>query len=401
MSSPMQRRRHPERNRLLPNLFFVVQALVGLALVVWLAVRLTPSAPPKLRFVPERFDRLPGWATDDLAAALQTFLLSCARMDRHPQTLPEAERPVWTEICTAARAVPSGDKPAARAFFESRFLPYAIRKGVTDEGLLTGYYEPELRGSRSPSATYATPLYRLPPDLVTADLGAFIPDLKGKTLTGRVVDRRILPYYERADIAGGVLAGQNLELLWVDDPVAAFFLEVQGSGRVVLEDGSLVRVGYAGKNGLPYTAIGRVLIDQGAITPDEVSLFTIRDWLKAHPDQAAGVMNQNRSVVFFRELDQFGAVGSEGTVLTPGRSLAVDRKLFPMGVPIYIAGQMPAGGAPLERLMVAQDTGGAITGPMRGDVFWGPGGEAEFLAGHMKDKARFFLLWPRALPARS
>ncbi|MDA5192370.1 murein transglycosylase A [Govanella unica] len=391
------------QTRLLTTFFFVSSAFVGFALIVWMALRLMPAPPAKLHFVPQSFDSLPGWAADDQAAALQTFLVSCTRMETKPQTLNDSERAGWLEVCTAARAVPPDDKIAARHFFEREFTAYAIRLGRDEDGLLTGYYEPELRGSRSPSAIYATPLYRLPPDLVTADLGAFNPDYKGKTLTGRLLGNRILPYFDRADIAAGALAGQHLELLWVDDPVSAFFLEVQGSGRVVLEDGSLVRVGYAGKNGLPYTAIGRVLIDRGAISREDVSLFTIRDWLNAHPDEAADLLNENRSYVFFRELDGpvGNAIGSEGTELTPGRSLAVDRKLFPMGVPIYISGQLPEGGGPLDRLMVAQDTGGAITGPMRGDVFWGPGGEAEFLAGHMKDKARFFLLWPRVLPARS
>lgn len=393
----MSGRRHPERRRVLPNLFFVASAILALGLIVWLAVRLAPSAPARLHLRPVAFDSLPGWAADDQGAALRAFLMSCERMDARPTTLLEPERPIWRAVCAAARAVPFADGAAARAFFENTFSAYAIARGGDDDGLLTGYYEPELRGSLTPVPPYGTPLYRLPPDLVTADLGAFNPDFKGKTLAGRLVGNRLLPYHDRAAIAAGALANQGLELLWVDDPVAAFFLEIQGSGRVRLEDGRILRVGYAGKNGLPYLAIGRVLVERGILTPETVNLFSIRDWLKAHPDEAAEVLNQNRSYVFFRELDDAGPVGSEGVVLTPGRSLAVDRSIVPMGTPVWIAGRLPDNGGALERLMVAQDTGGAITGPMRGDVFWGPGAEAERLAGHMKDTARFFLLWPRAL----
>lgn len=396
----MSPRRHPDRKRFLSNLFFVTQALVAFALVVWLALRLVPPGPPKLHFVPLAYEALPGWSADDQAAALQTFLISCARMDALPQSLPEAERAAWLGVCAEARAVPFGDRAAARAFFEAAFVPYAIRSGGEREGLLTGYYEPELSGSPTPGGPFATPLYRLPSDLVTADLGAFNPDLKGKTLAGRLVGNRLVPYYDRAAISGGALANQGLELVWVDDPVAAFFLEIQGSGRVRLADGRIMRVGYAGKNGLPYVAIGRVLVERGALRREEVSLFSIRDWLKAHPDEAAAVLNENRSYVFFREIHGYGPIGSEGVALTPGRSLAVDRSLIPMGAPLWVAGNLPDNGGPLQRLMVAQDTGGAITGPMRGDVFWGPGPDAERLAGHMKDRARFFLLWPRALPAK-
>lgn len=371
-------------------------ALLALIFPIWLGWRLVPAPAPVLERRPVAFADLAGWATDDHGAALGAFLRSCARMEARPDTIPERVE-AWLAACAAAADVDPADNAAARHFFESRFEAYALRFGDRAEGLLTGYYEPELRGSRIPTPEFHHPLYVRPADLVTVNLGRFAADLEGRQLTGRLDGGSLVPYPTRAEIAAGALAGANAELLWVDDPIAAFFLEIQGSGRVVLPDGELIRIGYAAKNGHPYRAIGRVLVEMGEMTLEEVSLPAIRQWLLDNPERASMVMNANPSHVFFRELGSEGPFGSEGVVLTPGRSLAVDRRYLAMGTPVWIDGSMPgiAGGGPLRRLVIAQDTGGAIVGELRGDLFWGPGLEAEDLAGHMREPAKFVILLPR------
>jgi membrane-bound lytic murein transglycosylase A len=235
---------------------------------------------------------------------------------------------------------------------------------------------------------------------VQADLGAFAPDLKGRKLTGRVEGGRFVPYWDRAAISGGALAGRRLEILWLADKVDAFFLEIQGSGRVRLPDGGVVRVTYADQNGRGYVPIGRVIAERDHIPPSQVSLQSIRAWLAAHPADAAGVMNQNPSYVFFRELAGIdpnqGPPGSLGAGLTPGRSAAVDRSFIPLGAPLWIDTTDPIDGSRLQRLLVAQDTGGAIKGPIRADVFWGWGQDAETRAGKMRQQGAAFVLLPRA-----
>jgi membrane-bound lytic murein transglycosylase A len=275
------------------------------------------------------------------------------------------------------------------------------------EGLFTGYYEPLLMGSRQPDKRFHIPLHRRPDDLIQVDLGRFDSDLEGRRITGRVIDQRLLPYPTRAEIDAGALDGKSLEMLWVDDDVAKFFLQIQGSGQVQLPDGSRIRVGYADQNGQPYRAIGRDLLDMGALAKGTVSLQSIRAWLEQHPDQAQTVMEKNRSYVFFRELPDVpgaeGPPGAQGVPLTPGRSLAVDRRFLPLGVPIWLETSAPSpnGPKPLDRLVVAQDTGGAIRGPIRGDLFWGTGSDAEYGAVHMQSRGRYYLLVPRALAPAS
>ena len=254
------------------------------------------------------------------------------------------------------------------------------------------------------TAKYSVPLYRVPDDLIVVDLASVYPELSSMRLRGKLQGRRIVPYPSRSEItSSNVLAGQ--ELVWVDDPVDAFFLEIQGSGRVQLDDCEELRLGYAAQNGFPYAAIGRELLRRGALTKEQVSMASIRDWLEAHPQEAGDVMRTNASYIFFRQLTGEGPLGSLGVPLTPQRSLAVDPLFVPLGVPLWLDTTLPAGvpgGArPLRRLVVAQDTGGAINGPVRGDVFWGHGDEAAALAGSMRQPGRLWLLLPRtvALPA--
>lgn len=389
-----------------------VALAVALALAaLWLALGPKPPPPPE-RLVLERVDfaALPGWDRGQQGGALTAFKRSCARLDDLP-----ADRGLggggiagrgadWRRPCRAAAEVAGADG-AARAFFETWFQPFAARAGDTAEGLFTGYFEPLLRGSRERSGPNRVPLYAPPPDLVMVDLGLFRDDLEGRRIAGRVVAGRLRPFETRSEIEAGGLTGKAPVLAWVDDPVAAFFLHVQGSGRVALEDGRILRVGYAGHNGHPYVAIGAELVRMGALALEEVSLQTISAWLRRHPAEAAAVMARNPSYVFFRELGTDGPVGAQGVVLTPGRSLAVDRRYIPLSVPLWLDAEVPAAaGLPdrrLRRLMVAQDSGGAIRGPVRGDVFWGHGRDAEAIAGRMRHQGRYYLLLPRALADRA
>jgi membrane-bound lytic murein transglycosylase A len=367
------------------------------------------APPPALTLVAVDFTDLPGWAEDDSEDALAAFRSSCDRWQKQA-----ADKQVggehgfagtvadWRPVCIQAMSA-----TRARAFFERAFTPYAVGDRGNREGLFTGYYEPLLQGARNPDQTYRFPLYRRPPDLVSVDLGQFDPELRGRRIGGRVEKGRLVPYADRAEIYRGALAGRDLELLWVNDPVDRFFLEIQGSGQVQLPDGDRVRVGYADQNGRPYRAIGKDLIEIGAIPREQMSMQAIRAWLAANPAQAPAMMEKNPSYVFFDELSELptapGPKGAQGAPLTPGRSLAVDRKFLPLGAPMWVdtTAPEPDGDRPLRQLMVAQDTGGAIRGPVRGDVFWGTGPHAEHLAGHMKSAGRLYILLPRDLTPTS
>ena len=344
-----------------------------------------PTPPTHLTLEPSRFTDLAGWGDDQHAEALAAFLRSCTELNKRAE---------WRVVCTAASATPPGDA-AARVFFESNFTPYLAGNNADHDGLFTGYYEPLLNGARRQGGAYTTPILKRPADLVMVDLGRFRPAWKGERIAGRVQSGSLVPYASRAEIVHGALDAQHLALFWVDDPVAAFFLQVQGSGRLKLPDGSTVRLGYDGQNGQTYVAIGKLLVDRGVLTVDKVSLQSIRAWIAAHPAEGTALMDENPSYVFFRELTGDGPLGSEGVPLTPGRSLAIDRNYVPLGVPVFI--DVADTGGPLRRLMVAQDTGGAISGPVRGDVFWGFGPDAEARAGAMRARGRDYFLLPKAL----
>lgn len=359
-----------------------------------------PTAETSWALTPVSFTDLPSWQDDDHAAALDAFRRSCPRTAAIRVTPPGAE-PVAGDTraaCTAAAAV-ADTKDAAQGFFEQWFRPYQVASETGDDGLFTGYYEPQLRGSRQHGGRFTVPLHRRPPELITADLGAFRSDWEGERLVGQVVDGRLVPLPTRGEIQAGALDGRGLELLWVDSAVDAFFLHVQGSGVVALNQGGTVRVGFDGRNGHPYTAIGRELVSRGALSADAVTMQSIRTWLNDNPTQAATVMAANRSYIFFRFVDGDGPLGAQGVPLTPGRSLAVDRRFLPLGVPVWLDTTDPLrAGQPLRRLVVAQDTGSAIGGPVRGDLFWGAGDDAAAAAGAMKQRGRYFVLIPRRGP---
>jgi membrane-bound lytic murein transglycosylase A len=366
-----------------------------------------PVFEPGLALARASFDELPGWRADRLAEALPALAASCRSGVRGAAgPLAVAGRlDLWRAFCGRLAALGAVGDDGLRAFFERELEVFALSDGRRRDGLLTGYYEPELRGSRRRRGRFLHPLYLDPGDQIVVDLGDFKRDLAGRRITGIIRRGRFRPYWDRAEIESGALARRGLELLWVDDPVAAFFLQIQGSGRVVLPDGEVVRVGYAGQNGHDYTAIGRVLVERGELELDQVSLQSIRAWLRGHPERADEVMNANRSFVFFRRLSGGGPRGASGVELTAGRSLAIDDDHLPYGVPLWLESTTPAVTAlgrveaPLARLVVAQDTGGAIRGPVRGDLFLGPGLEAEELAGHMKQPLRLWLLAPRGAVA--
>jgi len=363
----------------------------------------TPALEPKPDRViasPVGFDALPGWNADDQSVALAAFRRSCDKPaeSRGPLKITRAD---WRAPCAAAQEVGAGDRDAAREFFERWFRPFSIAGGAKDSGLFTGYFEAELRGARRRGGRYTVPIYRLPDDRVTVDLSRFDPALTGKRIVGRVDAGALRPYYARADIAAGALSGREQELLWVDDAIDAFVLHVQGSGRVILPDGAVVRIGYAGSNGWPYRSIGRALIDRGALRPGNASWQDIRRWIDANPDQAKALLAVNRRYIFFREIDGDGPIGAAGVALTPGRSLAIDPRFMPFGAPVWLDTVWPnQPDKPLRRLMVAQDSGGAIHGVVRGDFFWGYGAKALASAGRMKSQGRYFVLLPKSAAAR-
>jgi len=340
---------------------------------------------------PTVFSAVPGWEKDDLRQAWPAFLTSC-------QVLAKKED--WREPCTIARDVSASDVNAIRTFFEAFFLPYQVLNADgSEQGLVTGYYEPLLRGARKRGGPYQTPLYRVPDDLLTIDLAGAYPELKGMRLRGRLVGNTVIPYPTRAELEQtAALSGK--ELLWVDDAVEAFFLQVQGSGRVQLMDQKkTVRVAYADQNGSPYKSIGRYLVDKGELKLTQVSAQGIKTWIKANPSRKTELFNVNPSYVFFREeklLDpNVGPKGAMGLPLTPQRSIAVDPQFIPLGAPVFLATTQPNSAIALQRLMLAQDTGGAIKNPVRADFFWGFGAEAGEKAGRMKQSGMMWVLLPK------
>jgi membrane-bound lytic murein transglycosylase A len=325
---------------------------------------------------PSEFNALSGWTNDNHVEALTAFRQSCKRWQKMPAGKVMAGAfdlgnvADWAEVC--AVSVTPGEE---RQFFEKWFKPYAVVDNGSAHGLFTGYYLPELHGSYTRSERYRFPIYRTPEDSVS----------KSKS---------------RAAIYDGALENKNLELVWVDDEVDAYFMDVQGSGRIMMEDGSVKGVGYAGKNGRSYFAIGKDLVDRGEIAKADISMQTIRSWIKQHPEDGHELMKKNASYVFFRFTPgeaSVGPTGAMGVPLTAQRSLAVDRHYLPLGIPIWLNAQHPTGSQRLQRLVMAQDTGGAIKGAVRGDFYWGQGAQAGEMAGPMKSKGRFYVLLPRNL----
>ena len=403
------------------------KALTPLAAALLLAACQTSPPTPPPREAPAiqtltqaRFERvaasaLPTLSDPDLAGAWPALLQSCRVFERNA-----ARGTVWAEPCRHAAAVRAGDVAAQRAVLARRFDAYRVLSVTLEaggaeprvlaaetRGRITGYFEPLLNGSRARGAPFVVPLHRPPPDLLTIDLSSVHPELAGLRLRGRLQPgangNRVVPYWSRAELTEPRLRGA--ELLWVDDAIDAFFLQIQGSGRVRLPDGSMVRVGYADTNGHPYRAIGRVLVERGELTQEQASMQGIMAWARANPKRVDELLNQNPSYVFFRELPlgdpNAGPTGALGVPLTPHYSVAADPRFVPPGAPLLISTRHPETGAPLDRLVLAQDTGGAIRGPLRLDLFWGFGAAAASAAGRQRDDVQAWLLVPRGLAPES
>ncbi|WP_442880965.1 murein transglycosylase A [Aromatoleum sp.] len=337
---------------------------------------------------PAAWSDLPGWTEDDHARAWPALLESCKAFARQPR---------WQTPCDAAKAL--GDKPATpvvRKFIEARFQPWAVvNANGSRDGLITGYYEPLIKGSRTRSERYPWPVHGVPRDMLTIDFGDLYPETRNLRLRGRIVGNKVVPYWTRAEL-DRMPESPAPTLLWAADPIDLFFLQVQGSGRVELPDGSRVRIGYADQNGHPYQSIGRWLIAQGELPVEKASMEGIRNWARENPRRLSELLHANPSYVFFRELPPSpgGPVGALGVPLSEERSIAVDPRTIPLGAPVFLATTWPMSERPLCRLMLAQDTGGAIKGAVRADLFWGFGPEAGAMAGKMRQQGQMWVLLP-------
>jgi membrane-bound lytic murein transglycosylase A len=373
-------------------LVLVLSVLVAACQVTTPPVEIKPPVVGKAfpDFMVSKWAMLPDWPTQDLAASWPAMQQSCRAL---------RYKPVWLPICAAAAKVDSNDAAALRAFYETWFRPYQVfNPDGTDTGLVTGYYEPLLKGSRKHSKRFAYPIYAPPDDMLEVDMSDLFPQFRGQSVRGRLQGKRVVPYFNRAEIdAGLATALKGHELFWVENPVELFFLQIQGSGRIELEDGTRVKIGYAEQNGHSYASLGRKLIDMGELKPEEASMQGIKNWAEKNPERLFVLLGQNPSYVFFREMpDTLSApLGSLGVPLTNEYSIAVDQHIIPLGVPVFLATTQPNSSEPLNRLMFAQDTGGAIRGSVRADFFWGFGEIAAVKAGSMKQSGKMWVLFPK------
>ena len=350
---------------------------------------------PFTTFTASTWQSLPDWQSLDLAPAWPAFLQSCRVLKSKPR---------WQEVCSSIEQIDSTDGAALHKFYETWFTPYQVRNpDGSEQGIITGYYEPKLYGSRTKTERFRYPLYAVPDDLLTIDLGESYPQLKDMRLRGRLQGKHVVPYYSRAEIdakADSPSATNGIkahELFWVDNAVELFFLQIEGSGRIELPDGKLMKVGYADQNGHPYVSIGKKLVEAGELKLEEASMQGIKNWAEKNPDKLPALLAQNPSYVFFREMpDSLSApLGALGVPLTGEYSLAVDARTIPLGAPVFLSTTYPNDNAPLNRLMLAQDTGGAIRGAVRADFFWGFGEAAAAQAGKMKQQGKMWVLFPK------
>jgi membrane-bound lytic murein transglycosylase A len=376
---------------------------LGLACLLAISLAMTAEAKPVLTAVP--FAQIEGWDGDNHAAALAAFRKSCTEILADGRAFGRevrygGKRADWLAVCESAAQAKS-----ARQFFEEKFTALKVADPVRPEGLFTGYYEPEAEGSRTPGNGYDVPVYRKPDDLVSFDAAT---EKRLGLKYGRMLNGKPAGYLTRREIEEGALQGRGLEIVWLKSWVDAFFIHVQGSGRIRFEDGSSMRLAYGAKSGQPYTAIGGVLVERGVLTRESMSMQSLRKWMKDNPGEARQLMWENKSFVFFREVEvddpALGAPGAQQVPLTPLRSLAIDRSLWVFGTPIWLDAKVPSGPGGAMRdfrhLMVAQDTGTAIKGHVRGDVYWGWGEQAASVAGQMKSPGAMIVLLPKKLAAR-
>jgi membrane-bound lytic murein transglycosylase A len=348
------------------------------------------------------FSQLKAWEQDTQSPALAAFKQSCAEILKRPpaenfSSLPQSGKVgVWQKICIAAQSITADDNEKARKFFQTWFQPYRVSQ-YRNHGLFTGYYLPLLHASLKPDVKFNVPIYAPPTDLLKIQLGLFRPELAGTVLIAQQKNRQLLPYPDRAAINQGAITKTSQVILWSDNALDVFFAQIQGSALVELPDKRHMLIHYAGSNGRHYTPIGKVLIASKALTPENVSMQTIREWLNAHPEQMDLVLNQNASYVFFTLSNNTEANGAEEVKLTPGSSLAVDNKILPLGAPMWLETSITIPNQPskaFQHLLIAQDTGGAIRGPLRGDIYWGAGDTAAQIAGHMHANGDLWILLP-------
>lgn len=352
---------------------------------------ITPPPVFSRTFLPATWADLPGWQEDDVAAAWPAFLQSCRGI------ASKSNGADWKRVCDLARAIDSKPAFSPRRFFEQHLKPYSIANGEgATTGLITGYYEPLLRGSRTKSRGYEQPVRGVPDDLLTVDLSSVFPELKDKRVRGRLEGNKVVPYWSRAEIATRGERQSGKTLLFVDDAIELFFLQIQGSGRVQLTDGSTIRLNYADQNGHPYQSIGRILVERGELKLEDASMQGIQAWARANPKRLDNLLNANPSYVFFREMpdSKDGPIGALGVPLTAERSIAIDPRSVPLGSPVFLATTRPNSAQPMNRLVMAQDTGGAIKGTVRADFFWGFGKDAGEQAGRMKQPLQMWILLP-------
>jgi membrane-bound lytic murein transglycosylase A len=369
----------------------------------------TSTGDDSLTLVPARFEDLPGWAEDRHAEAIPAFLASCELTANLADDAPLGASPYagkardWRAACAAAARVAKGDHAAARRFFEQELTPWAAHGKAGPEGKLTGYYVQGLRGSRTRGGKYQTPILARPKDLVSVELTAFIPDGRDRRIWGRVEKGKLVPYPPRAELRKRPLDDKQV-LLWVDDPVDAIFAEIQGSGKVLLDDGTTVWIAFAGKNGQKFRGVGGILHKAGLIQKGQGTMQGIRAWFEANPTRVDEIADQNPAKVFFELSPKAGALGTQGVVLTPRRSMAVDRAVIALSTPVWVSTRAPVSPdgkvAPWNQLLIAQDTGGGIIGPVRGDIYWGDDADAYGIAGRMGGPGKMWLLLPRALKVR-
>ena len=346
-----------------------------------------PPRPAESKVERVPFAAIPGWVNAEISSGLRAFASGCPRM---------AAGSALRRACEAARALPANEEAAARAFVETTFEAWSIVAADGNaEGMVTGYYEPVLAGSRSRSERFREPVYGVPADLVAVDLDNLLPELRGLRLRGRMDGRRLVPYWTRAEIEAGKTSAAPI-IAWVEDPVELFFLQIQGSGQIELASGARLRLGYGDQNGHPYRSMGRFLVERREMTLDQASMQGIKAWAAANPAKLREALDSNPSYVFFREtVESGGPIGTLGVPLTAGHSIAVDPRHIPLGAPVFLATTWPLSTQPMERLVAAQDTGGAIRGAVRADFYWGSGSDAGALAGRMRQQGRMWILWPR------
>ncbi len=404
----------PDRKRAVTRGLLAI-AMLALASSAAFGKRDASYLPPPLRLAnsqiePVAFDAIEGWSEDDHSAAFGAFLVSCDAILKSAKSA-RAARPLYAalyEVCRRAQSAQPLTGAQARAFFEQNFHGFRISPAGDPNGFITGYYEPIVDGARWPSDDYKVPLYRRPANLLMARLHR-MGAAKGKT-AWRKPRGKDAPYFDRAQIEDGAIAGRELEICYLKDPIDAFFAQIQGSTRVRLEGGSTLRLNYDATNGHPYVAVGKFLIERNIVPKEEMTMQRIRQWMQANPDDGKILRRENKSFVFFRETalaDDENPAGGEGVALTPGRSIAVDRTIHTYGTPFFLDADLPIDSekpdSKFRRLMIAQDTGGAIVGPARADIYFGTGEFAERVAGRLRHNGRFVMLLPKEinpLPAR-